>query len=276
MRLLKSVFDFYINSSIHVALAVYALSWITLLEFDLSYSEAILYFIFYSSITGYNFVKYFGVARFHHRSLTDSLKVIQVFSGICFLAMCYYGFKLKGNALYALVILAFITYLYALPLSTKLINISKKNLRSISGLKVYVVALVWTAVTVFLPLLNEKFPLSLEVYITAFQRFLFVLILMLPFEIRDMQYDSLKLHTIPQKIGVKQTKILGLILIAFFFFSEFLKDELDTQNTIVLSVIAIICVLAMLFSSEKQTKYYSSFWVESIPIVWLLLTLVFR
>ena len=36
----------------------------------------------------------------------------------------------------------------------------------------------------------------------TFQRFLFVVVAILPFEIRDIQYDSLKLSTIPQQIGV--------------------------------------------------------------------------
>ena len=48
MRFIKQVFDFYINSSIHVALAVFSLAWITLLEFDLAYDESVLYFVFYA------------------------------------------------------------------------------------------------------------------------------------------------------------------------------------------------------------------------------------
>ena len=65
MRFLKQVLDFYINSSIHVSLAVLSLSWITLIEFDISYDINVLFFIFYASITGYNFVKYFGIAKHH-------------------------------------------------------------------------------------------------------------------------------------------------------------------------------------------------------------------
>ncbi|MDX1317447.1 MAG: hypothetical protein R3262_07845, partial [Xanthomarina gelatinilytica] len=95
MALLKQIFNFYIDSSIHVALAVFALSWVTLLEFGIPYDRAVLYFIFFASITGYNFVKYFGLARFHHRSLTNWLKLIQVFSLMCFIGMCYFALKLE-------------------------------------------------------------------------------------------------------------------------------------------------------------------------------------
>ena len=47
MRILKSLLDFYINSSIHVGLSVYALTWITLNSFGVSYDENILYFNLY-------------------------------------------------------------------------------------------------------------------------------------------------------------------------------------------------------------------------------------
>src|SRR5690554_4598680 len=95
MRLFKQIFDFYIDSSIHVALAVFALSWITLLRFHIPYDSAALYFIFFASISGYNFVKYFGIARFRHRSLTNWLKCIQLFSLVCFLFMCHYALQLE-------------------------------------------------------------------------------------------------------------------------------------------------------------------------------------
>ena len=99
MRILKTLLDFYINSSIHVALSVYALTWITLNEFQIEYDENILYFNFYATITGYNFVKYFGLAKFHHRRLASWLKVIQIFSFICFLALGYYALNLETKTL---------------------------------------------------------------------------------------------------------------------------------------------------------------------------------
>ena len=99
MKFLKQLFDFYINASIHVALAVYALVRITELYFNLSYNESLDYFIFYGTISGYNFIKYAGVAKLHHRSLTNQLKSIQVFSLFCFLAMCYYAWQLPLKTL---------------------------------------------------------------------------------------------------------------------------------------------------------------------------------
>ena len=274
MKVLERVLDFYINSSIHVALSVFSLAWITLLEFHLPYDEHVLYFIFYASITGYNFVKFFGLAKFHHRSLAKRLKSIQIFSFACFILLCFYAFKLEFRTFLYISIFAAVTFLYAIPFFPKRMLLDDKhNLRSIGGIKVYIIALVWAGVTVFLPLINADFNINSDVIITTIQRFILVVVLMLPFEIRDLNYDSLKLSTIPQNIGVKNTKTLGVILLIFFFFLGYFKDEVDVKRLIILLVITFVILLFLVFARKNQGKYYSSFWVESIPVIWLILLL---
>ena len=274
MKGLRQFFDFYINSSIHVALAVVSLSWLTLLEFDF-YDNNILYFIFFSSITGYNFVKYFGLAKFHHRSLANWLKFIQVFSLLCFVLMCYYAFKIQTKTLFYIVGLGLITFLYAIPFLPKRFLVDdKQNLRDVGGIKIYIIALVWTGVTVISPLVNNNIGVSDTLIITAIQRFVFVIVLTLPFEIRDLQYDSVKLSTIPQKIGERRTKIMGSILLLVFFILEFMKEETSYKRFIIVFVITIITLFSLLSAKNNQGKYYSGFWVEGIPVFWLSLVLL--
>ena len=276
MKVLKPILDFYINSSIHVSLAVFSMAWLTLLEFEVPFDEKVLFFIFFASITGYNFVKYFGIAKFHHRSLATWLQVIQVFSLLCFLLMIYFAVQLETKTLFCIVVFGLVTFLYAIPFFPKhLFMDSQKNLRSIGGLKVYVIALVWAGVTVVLPLINADFYLNADVWITLFQRFVFVVILMLPFEIRDLQYDRLKLATIPQQIGIKNTKLIGVFIGIVFFFLEFFKDKLEAEQILITLIITVVALLFLVFSKAKQGTYYCSFWVEGIPIVWLLMHQVF-
>ncbi|MBN2868139.1 MAG: hypothetical protein JXK08_05670, partial [Flavobacteriaceae bacterium] len=230
MKIVKQLFDFYVNSSIHVALSVYALSWITLIIFDLSYDENILYFNFYATITGYNFVKYFGIAKWHHRSLARWLKVIQVFSFFSFLLMLFYAYRLETKVLFILAGLGVVTFLYAIPFLPKRMYLDEQqNLRQISGLKVYIIAAVWAFTTVVLPILNNHQELTTKVWITVLQNFVFVLALMIPFEIRDLKFDSIKLATIPQQIGVKKTKILGVLLLLIFLGLNIFKEEIITH-----------------------------------------------
>jgi len=258
-----------------VALAVYALTWITLIQFDLDYDQNVLYFVFFASITAYNFVKYFGISKFHHRSLAGRLKVIQVFSFIAFIAMSYYAFQLEIKTLLLLCVLGLITFLYAVPLiPMRYFRDSQKNLREIGGLKIYVIALVWTFTTVFLPLIDNDVTIGADEIITSVQRFLLVIVLMLPFEIRDLNYDSLKLATIPQKIGIKKTKTIGVLLLMVFFMLDYLRNELSGVSILLTLLIVFITLLFVIFSKKNQSKYYSAFWVESLPIIWLLILLM--
>lgn len=277
MSVLKKLLNFYINSSIHVALSVYSLTWLTLIEFNVSYDEHVLYFIFYATITGYNFVKYFGIAKFHHRSLTNWLKSIQLFSFFCFLLMCYYGLQLNKITLFYIAIFGVVTFLYAIPfLPKRLFLDSQHNLRSIGGLKIYLIGLVWSGVTVFLPLINNDYFINADVILTGVQRYIFIIVLMLPFEIRDLRYDSLKLSTVPQKIGVKQTKTIGVILLLVFFFLEFFKNDIMLSEILILLIITVFTLLLLVYSKIEQRKYYSALWVEGLPILWLVMMLLFN
>lgn len=276
MKRLKPLFDFYINSSTHVALAVFSMTFVSLLELNLPTDWPLLLFVFFSTITGYNFVKYFGMARFHHRQLARWLKIIQVYSFICFLLMLWFMFQLTTKTILYIIVFGAITFLYAIPfLPKRFFMDQQKNLRNIGGVKVYVIALVWAGVTVLLPVLDNNASFSIDVWITAAQRFVLVMLLMLPFEIRDLQYDSLKLATIPQKIGIRNTKIMGVMGAIVFCVLEFFKEELNQKLIALTFVMACVTLLCIVFSNRKRSNYYSSFYVESVPILWLILHFVF-
>lgn len=276
MSRLKPLIDFYINSSIHVALAVFSMTYVTVLELGLPTDWPLFLFVFFSTITGYNFVKYFGMAKFHHRRLARWLKIIQVFSLVCFFLMLWFLWQLKPKTIVYVAVFGVVTFLYAIPFLPKRYFVDRqKNLRNIGGLKVYVIALVWAGVTVLLPVLDKNGLFTLDVWLTAIQRFLLVMLLMLPFEIRDLQYDSLKLATIPQKIGIKNTKIMGVLVSMVFLMLEFFKDQLSLKLILLTLAVTLITLLFIVFANKKRSNYYSSFWVESVPIFWLVLHLIF-
>ena len=92
MSFLKNSFNFYINSSIHVAIAVCSFVGVTLIEFDISISNDLLGFIFFGTITGYNFVKYAKSIRTRFVDLYLYLKIIQVLSLV---ALLYFSLQIS-------------------------------------------------------------------------------------------------------------------------------------------------------------------------------------
>lgn len=271
MRIGKPLFDFYINSSIHVALAIVSLCTVTFLHFGFLPNVDLLLFVFFGSITGYNFVKFAGVAKLHHRSLAKGLRMIQIFSLLSFLFFLWEVFQVEFKILAWTTIFGLITLLYALPVFSK-----KRNLRSVSGVKIFIIAFVWAGVTVVLPVTLSGEVYTVNVGLEFFQRFLLVLVWILPFEIRDLRYDLIQLGTIPQRIGVTKTKILGLVLLGVVVLSEGFKTNGSLSSFVALLIIALISAGFIWKSRERQAAYYSSFWVEAIPIIWVVILLLFR
>ena len=272
MSFLKLLLNFYINSSIHVALAVYSLVRVTEIYFDLPYNENLNYFIFFATITAYNFIKYAGVAKIYHMSLTKSMRLIQIFSFICFCLLCYYAWLLPFETLVFFLPFGLLTGLYIIPF----LGGFQKNLRKISYLKIFVVAGVWAGVTAVIPLIAVENEIDSNLVLIFAQRMLFALALILPFEIRDMQLDFEDVKTLPQKIGVEQTKKVGLALLLFALTIEFLITDSSMNRNIFLAV-CFVLLLFLMRSKKTQSKYYSAFWVESLPILWWLsLLIVYR
>ncbi len=276
MMCFKQLLKFYINSSIHVAFAATALTYVTYLNLNTAVNYHLLAIVFCATISGYNFIKYYGLAKSHHKQLTNRLKSIKIFTLVIFLVLIYLIQFLNTISHIYLIIIGCITFLYAAPFPfRKYIIDDQKNLRSISGLKIYIIALVWTLTTVVFPLANNL-DANQTTLLLLIQRYIFIIALMLPFEIRDLQYDNIKLSTIPQLVGVKTTKIVGvaLCLIYAYIGSYILNNTLP--SIIITLIISSILALCIIKSTVQQSFYFCSLWVESIPIVWLLLLLLFQ
>ena len=284
MSEIKKIIDFCIKSSLWVAIAVCALVGITYENFEIPLNNYFLVFVFFGTVFGYNFIKYIekeqlqGIRYLEFKSIVIGIlkrysllqtpaKLIFLWSVssllICF--FCFLMLDLKTQCL--LLIPLFLTICYA-------VSFGGKTLRNISGIKIYVVAVTWALITVLFPIIEEGSLLTTDVWIAFLQRFLFVIVLILPFEIRDLLIDDKLLKTLPQKFGVRNTKIYGLLLLMLFFFLEFFKDELLDVNLIVMPLVFLITLLSLALSTEKQSKYYSSFFVEGIPVLWLILLLI--
>jgi hypothetical protein len=260
----KSLFRFYINSSIHVAFAILSLLILTFLRFEIKIDLILLLFVFLASVTGYNFVKYAPVAKLHHKSLTQRLQIIQLFSLCCFIGLLVVCFFVKTEIIAISIALGFINLIYAVPLP-------KKSLREIPLLKVFIIAIIWAIVTVIFPFLyiDTLSPFNELWVFEIIERFFLVVLLMVPFEIRDYQYDKSYLKTIVMVMGIRQTKLFAISLIVLFFSIRILVG-LEIQDIVFYSLLYLSLGIFISISSFHQKPYFASFWVESLPIFWML------
>src|SRR5690554_6396726 len=148
----------------------------------------LLGFVFTATVTGYNFVLYAGIAKWQHRSLPQNLRWIQLFSLLTFFVMLFFLWQLPTRLWWWIAVTTVLTLFYAVPVLP-----NGKNLRNIPGLKILIIAVVWVLVSLVYPMVFHKNPLTKVGVGLLIQRFLFVLVLVLPFEIRDLKNDVLSL-----------------------------------------------------------------------------------
>ncbi len=246
-----------------VALSVFSLIHVTAIHFGIWVNPHLSFALFFATIASYNFVKY-GVEAAKYVVMTNAyLKQVQLISMLALVLAFYHLYFLKLDVWIGLGLLTFLSGLYALPVLP-----NAKNLRSLGGFKIFIVAVVWAGTTVVLPLLEAGIRPSWDYGVEFLQRFLLVLILILPFEIRDLKYDPLALQTLPQRYGVLKTKQIGIIFTTALFLITFLKDTLTTTEIIANTVLVLGLCILLWATKKNQNAYFSPFWVESVPIMW--------
>ena len=249
-----------------MGLSCYALVHMTQHMFHIPYDETVANFAFFGTVVGYNFVKYDALARAKRAQMRNELKLIALFSLFSLALVGYYFFLLARITQITAIVFLSITLLYTLPFFP-----NRKNARNWAGVKIYIVALCWVGVTIGLPLLNAEVAMTSDFFLKCIQRFILIFVLILVFEIIDRSKDDPHLQTVPQQIGAKMTKNLGVGLMILFYFLEFLKSSFDVNQLIVNFIVLVLVSLSLIFVNEQRSKYYTSFWVESIPILWWLM-----
>ena len=265
------MFDCYVRFNFHVGLAVVALTRVTAFNFNVSLSFLFYATVFCIAFLGYNFIKFFSLYlenRFNKSKFFPFLFPPIIIA----LIVIFIGLSSFTYAALGLVFLAgILVLLYSIPLSKK-----RKNFRALRGLKIHLVALAWLIITFYLPLVfSEAVDLDNSIFLTV-QRYVFVLVATLPFEIRDLNSDEFQLSTLPQKFGVRNTKLLGVILIIFHLSISFFIIKTPLDFFIIESFVLFVLMILILKSGENQSEYYSSFWVEGIPVLWCSLYILLR
>jgi hypothetical protein len=270
MDLLKNrIVALYLNGSIHVSLAVFALVQMTFYFCHLPFDAVVSVLAFSGTLFSYNFIKYAEVVYRHKNPFTLRLKVIIAMSLVALVVGVISFFLLNLKAQLVTIGLLVLAVLYAIPVSS---NVS--NLRNLAGLKVYIVCLCWATVTLIVPVMNADIPITWDIVIKFTQRFILVFILIGIFEVVDLQYDDKYLKTLPQMLGITNTKYLLALLLIPFYVIEFFKvgyQPIQAWNNL---LIVLLTLFFIIYASPKRTKFFTLFWVESVPIVWWLIVVI--
>jgi hypothetical protein len=271
MSLIKKWFSFYVFANVHVGLAALCLTKITMIAFEIE-NDSLAYFVFFSTIMSYNFIRIVRLDDINSlisnwmRSNKSNLIIL---NSLCLISTIYLALSFRLSDLLFLLPFFLLSLLYVLPITSKI-----KGFRQIPGLKLIIISFTWAGVTVGFPLFASNLLDSEGVWIVFIQRLMFVIAITIPFDIRDAQLDLPGLKTLPQIIGVGKSKVLAILLMIVFNYLEYYSMTEIEISFVVTSLVTIFSVFLILGASERQHRFYSSFWVESIPILWYGMLLI--
>ncbi len=260
----KLLFDYYINSSLHVSACVicYIISINLINRIHINWE--VIAFVFFTTFFSYNFIKFYEVLISINKPVSLLLKSFFLKALISLVISIYLFFNLSSSKQIFVVIISIVTVLYTIPL------ISNYTLRDNPILKILTVAFCWTTLIVIFPFFGVLDFVNIVYY--SLLIFCLVTVQMIPFEIRDMLKDKNFVKTIIHNFGIKYSKKIGysilIIALLFTMITVYLLENLVFKNSIL--IIILITAILVYFSHEKQNKYYSSFIVESVPIYWLI------
>ena len=262
---IKLLFDYYINSSLHVSFCIisYIITIKLINKFPFDWGNIL--FVFFTTFFTYNFIKFYEIVISTNRPISFVFKLFFSKALIAFLISFYLFFDLSSSKQITVLITSVLTLLYTVPF------ISKFTLRGNPIIKIFTVAFCWTMMIVVLPFFE-----MMDVYnIFYYSLLIFCLVTaqMIPFEIRDKDKDMYNVKTIVHIFGTKNSKIIGYFILTTALTPTILTYYLSVDIVLKYSTTLIILVTGILIyiSSEKQNKYYSSFIVESVPMIWLLI-----
>jgi len=272
MQLFKKIVDFYIYSNIHVALAGFSLTKITLINFGID-DNLTPFFVAFSIVISYNFIRFYEIKNNRLNWFKDwffmNIKEILLLMILSVFGLGYISFFADFNLKSVLILFpfAFMTFFYAIPLFK--IGKLEVSFRNFPMIKIFSIAIAWAGISVFFPLYEANYQFTSAVYLEFFQRILILLAITIPFDIRDVAIDSKSLKTLPQTLGIINSKVLGSWLLFGFLLMEIFKENFTYFGFLIVMIVSIITGLYLWFSSPEQSRHYTSFWVESVPVIWL-------
>ena len=288
MLFLKKIFRTFVFGNIFVALCAYFLS---LQELYFAGKLALInptsLFIFFSTLLIYNYRKLLFTHRelkppFSERAqwIVNNRAVLAVITVCSVFGIFISVLSLNKQILLFLFPLFLVSVLYATPFSRKMDSL--KRLRQLPFLKIFLVAGVWSAVTVLLPVIANDFKnlFSVQVIFTFCMRFIFLFAITIPFDVRDMEVDERNhIKTFPVVMGEKKAIQLSVIALTFFILmyacSGFFVSEIDNKIKFGYILSGWLSIAFVFQSLRNKREYFTSFWIEGLMLMQFVLIYIF-
>lgn len=283
-----STLDFLLFSNLFIACCAVAQGLVTYYLLNFPPDTYVLAFVFFSTLLVYNLSMLLSKPKepqkspfkrvrwiFSHHRLIISITLIAILC-IIPLGLLYLSFQAK----LLMIFVGLIAIAYNVPFLS--LNQKKIGLRNLPGIKLFLIAFVWSVSCVLLPILelehNYGIPIALsEIILLVAKRFLFICAITIPFDIRDLFQDKLyELKTIPVMLGEKKAWIFCQALLAAYLVLLVLFTKTIDLDVAGLALTIILTGWLIFKSNIKKNEYFYFLFLDGTMILQFLILWAFR
>ncbi len=251
--MLKSAYAFLAYSNIYIAIAAASQTALYLIIHDIKLNIELLLFTFFSTIIVYLFAV--GYPNKKHSNdqnnriawLSNNSKLVHIIM-LTSVISCTILINYLDHKIEILLVAAF-----ALLYNIRIKAVKFYGIRSLPFLKILSIALVWIMVCNVYPAIIYHLELSSDELIRIALKFLWIIALTIPFDIRDIYIDQQQnLITIPSILGEANAYSLSYFMFILISLGHFVIFGRTTESIVVLmsSLIAILVI----HTSKKHKK----------------------
>jgi 4-hydroxybenzoate polyprenyltransferase len=223
MYYLRKIIDLLFYSNVYIAAGAVAMTWQTqLILFGKFQFDSLAVLVFFATMfiyASHRLVGLFSVKEFlsegRFKVINTYKNHIWIYTGIALIGLAYAFFQVNLRLQMALVVPGLISVGYVIPFLGRTKEKRGLRLRDLNWIKIFLIAIVWSYVTVILPILEVRGVEWADLLILL-ERMIFIFMITLPFDIRDLKVDEFnKVKTIPAVYGIPKT--MQLVLFSFLF-----------------------------------------------------------
>jgi 4-hydroxybenzoate polyprenyltransferase len=287
--LFRKAIYYFVFGNFLIAFSALALTHLSQFSSNLQTGDLhLLVFVFFATLLVYNMnllegMKGLKISNFRsvrHNWIVKHEKFIWTFSALSLIISVAELTALKRDTLIFLLVPGLFALGYAIPI--KIPGRKTIRLREVPFVKIFLVAWVWGTFTVGLPLvqqggLSELF--QLKSFLVFFARAVFIFAITIPFDIRDLAYDSDKsVLTIPSRFGIERSKMISLFLLAVFAVITFIRFQAGFCDIAVLAALLIsaftTAVFLMMVNKNRTELFYSGLMEGTMLLQWAFVMLI--
>ena len=268
---------FILSHSIFIAFCAVAMCFQTATLLQLQTDYWLFGFVFFATLASYNSYwllskKIFGTVFYQQIFYKkERLKIVLLAVYFTGLFICFTQTPLTINQIWPALLL---NILYVIPLLPfKVLRFTRR----IGFLKTILLAFTWMYVTAFLPMLKPAFLLTGMEIVLLLNRFLFMLLLCVVFDNRDVSVDKIKgLHSIATDLKPASLNFIVAILFVMLVGSVYLLQYfgMDLPQAVALQLSALAIGYLYYLSLQKRGYFFYYFFVDGLMLFSALATYI--